>query len=223
MVHQTDKDPRILVAELALKKLKNNIFSKSKFKIRLSRNQTNEILSSIDSQIMVLKFSYMELANLAKSDITSGIIEDVKKLYLTYRERMEKDMSELARANLLWAFRIFSGLPRRFKIPGDKPSNGIDLVVVQIRNIAKVGKLYRTRCTAGPADMTIMTNIEGLKAGDTLAAAFLPPAVVGGVVSEAMFLGAERLDEEPGAFLDHGGLDTKEADGILVGEFGKRK
>ena len=223
MVHQTDKDPRITVAELALKKLKNNIFSKSKFKIPLSRNQTNELLSNIESQIMVLKFSYMELVDLAKSDITAGIIEAVKKLYLVYRERMEKDMSELARANLLWAFRIFSGLPRRFKIKGDEPTCGIDLVAVQVRNIAKTGKLYRTRCNAGPMDITIVTNIEGLKAGDTLAAAFLPPAVVGGVVSEAMFLGAERLDEEPGSFLDHGDVDTKEADGMLVGEFGKRK
>jgi len=223
MVHQTDKDPRITVAELALKRLKNNIFSKSKFKIPLSRNQTNELLSSISSQIMVLKFSYMDPVDLAKSDVTAGIIETVKKLYLVYRERMEKDMTDMARANLLWAFRVFSGLSRRFRIKGDKPTCGIDIVAVQVRNIAKTGKLYRTRCTAGPMDMTIVTNIEGLKAGDTLAAAFLPPAVVGGVVSEAMFLGGERLDKEPGAFIDCSSTDTKEADGILVGEFGKRK
>ncbi|MDP7265014.1 MAG: hypothetical protein QGH39_05575 [Candidatus Thermoplasmatota archaeon] len=222
-MHQTDKDPRIAVAELALRKLKNNIFSKSKFKIPLSRNQTNELLSNIESQIMVLKFSYMEPVDLASSDITAGIIENVKKLYLVYRERMERDMSDMARANLLWSFRVFSGLPRRFKIKREEPTSGIDIVAVQVRNIAKIGKLYRTRCSAGPADMTIMTNIEGLKAGDTLAAAFLPPAVVGGVVSEAMFLGAERLETEPGAFLDYSIRDTKEADGILVGEFGKRK
>lgn len=221
-MHQTDRDPRITVAELASRKLENNIFSKSRFKIPLSRNETNELISSMDSQIMVLKFSYMEPADLSKSDTTASIIEMAKKLYLTYRERMEKDMPELARANLLWAFRIFSGLRRRFGNKGDKPTCGIDLVAVQVRNTAKTGKLYRTRCIAGPVDMTIVTNMEGIRAGDTLAAAFLPPVIVGGVVSEAMFLGADRVDKESGAFLDHGSVDTKEADGILVGEFGKR-
>lgn len=223
MSHETDKDPRILVAELALPMITKYIFSKSNVRAGLRRDETNEVLSRIESQIMTLKFSYLTPAEMAKSDTTNSMREDVKSIYLAYRERIDKGMPEMAQASLFWAFRVFSGMARRFRLKGDKPSCGIDLVAVQIRNIARSGKLYRTKCLAGPMDMTIMTNIEGLKTGDTLGAAFLPPAVVGGIVSEAMFLGSEPLTIEPGTFLDPSATDTKEADGILVSEFGKRK
>ncbi len=218
-----DTDPRILVAELALPVISKYIFSKSNVRAGLRRDGTNAVLSRIESQIMTLKFSYLAPAEMAKSDTTASMREDAKSIYLAYRERIEKGMPEMARASLYWAFRIFSGMARRFRLKGEKPSCGIDLVAVQIRNIARSGKLYRTRCMAGPMEMTIMTNMEGLKTGDTLGAAFLPPAVVGGIVSEAMFLGSEPLTVEPGTFLDPSGINTKEADGILVSEFARKK
>jgi len=223
MSHQTDKDPRILVAELALPVIKKYIFSKSNVRAGMRRDETNSVLSSIESQIMTLKFSYMAPAEMAKSGMTASMREDAKSIYLAYRERIEKGMPEMARASLYWAFRIFSGMARRFRLKGNKASCGIDLVAVQIRNIALSGKLFRTRCMAGPMEMTIMTNMEGLKTGDVVGAAFLPPAVVGGIVSEAMFLGSEPLTVEPGTFLDPSGTDTKEADGILISEFGRKK
>ena len=223
MVHDTSKDPRLLVAELALAKLGKYLFSKSSVRAGMKRNEAREVLSHIESQIMALKYCYMEPGKMAKSEMTTGIVEDVKRIYIAFRECIEKGMTEVPQAKLFWAFRLFSGLPNRFKNQGVSISSGIDLVAVQIRNIKKSGKLFTTRCMAGPAEFTIVTNIEGLKAGDTVGAALLPPAVVGGVVSEAMFLGGEKYDKEPGAFLDEAEVNTKEADGILFTELRKNR
>ena len=223
MVHDTSKDPRILVAELAHAKLGKYLFSKSSVRAGMKRNEARDVLSHISSQLMALKYSYMEPGKLAKSEITASIVEDVKRIYIAFRECIEKGMTEVPRANLFWAFRLFSGLPIRFKNQGDGISAGIELVAVQIRNINRTGNLFTTRCMAGPAEFTIVTNIEGLKAGDTVGAALLPPAVVGGVVSEAMFLGDEKYEQESGTFLDAAGVNTKEADGILFDELRKNR
>ncbi len=220
-MHETANDPRILTAELALQKLRDNIFSKSIVRPGLRRNETNDVLSRIESQLMALKYSYMHPRDIASSEPVRAILEDAKKLYLAYRDGIEKDYGELKRANLMWAFRTFSGLSRRFSIESELTTVGVDLVAMQVRNIAKKDRYWVTRCIAGPFDMTVVTNLSNLKAGDTLAAALLPPAAVGGIVSEAMFLGPDALDAEAGAFLDPAEVDTREADGILFAELGK--
>lgn len=215
---QTDKDPRILVAQLALEKLGTALFSKSTVRPDLNRDQTQVLLSEIESQLMALKFSYLEPAEMAVSQMVSVIFDRSKELYLGYKEALASGITPLPRANILWAFTVLSGLKNRFGNSGTKSTHGIDIVAVRIRNIAKNGDLFTTKCVAGPNEFTIVTNMNGLKSGDTLAAALLPPAVVGGAVSEAMFLGSEKMKTEPGSFIDHETVKTKEADGILFNE-----
>ena len=221
MPHQTDKDPRILVTELALKKLKSAIFTKTSVRPGLSRDETNAFLSTMDSKLMAMKYCYMEPAELASNEMTQELVNAAKEIYLAYKDSLP-GMPDMPKSTLLWCFNVFSGLARRLKNDGDSLSRGVDLVAVQIRNISKNGNLFTTHCIAGPRGFTIVTNIDGLKAGDTLAAALLPPAVVGGVVSEAMFLGGESIDAEPGTFLEHSKFNTKEADGILYNEVSKK-
>jgi hypothetical protein len=48
---ETDKDYRILVAELALKKLKDNIFSKTTSKPGLGKEELNKLISTMESTI----------------------------------------------------------------------------------------------------------------------------------------------------------------------------
>jgi predicted RNA-binding protein with EMAP domain len=139
-------------------------------------------------------------------------------MYLGNKESIETGMRDKPRVNLLWALNIFSGLSRRLKNQGLKPTHSIDVVAVKIRNITKGDKLYTTKVVAGPREMTVVTNLEGLATGDTLRAALLPPAQVGGIWSEAMFLGDEKVEVESGTLLDPAEFDTKEADGILVNE-----
>lgn len=218
MANQTDKDPRLLVAQLALGKLRTGILGKSTIKPGLNREQTNGLISEIESQLMALKFSYMEPAEMADSQMVKIIFDKSKELYLGYKEALDSGFTPLPRANVFWAFRILSGLKNRLKNPGEKISHGIDIVAVRVRNIRPNNALFTTRCVAGQSEFTIVTNIKGLKPGDTLAAALLPPAVVGEEVSEAMFLGSEKIENEPGSFIDQGKANTKEADGILYSE-----
>ncbi len=214
----TVNDPRLLAAQLALEKLKAAIFSKTTVRPGLDRDRTNALLSELESQLMALKFSYMEPKEMADSPIVASIYEGSKKLYLGYKEALDSGFKPLQRANVLWAFMILSGLKRRFQNSGKKPTHGIDIVAVTIRNITKNNALLTTRCIAGPSDFTIVTNILTLKTGNTLAAAILPPAVVGGVVSEAMFLGPGPMEEKPGTFIDPDDAHTKEVDGMLYNE-----
>ena len=218
MAHQTDKDPRFKVAELALAKLNSTIFSKSTVRPGLSKEATNNLLSKIESQLMAIKYCYIEPRELAASDMVMAIHESAKELYIGYKEAMDSGMGDVPRANLLWSFNILAGLSRRLKNSGEKPTHGIDIIAVTIRNINKQGELWITRSNAGEREFTIVTNMEGLAAGDCLVAALLPPAVVGGVVSQAMFLGPEKVDIEAGTLMKPEELETRDADGILYNE-----
>ena len=218
MAHQTDKDPRLKVAELALAILKSAIFSKSTVRPGLSKEATNNLLSKIDSQLMAIKYCYMEPNKLADSDMIIDIHESAKQLYMGYKEAMNSGMGDVPMANLLWAFNILAGLSRRLKNSGEKPTHGIDIIAVTIRNLNKQGELWITRSNAGQREFTIVTNMSGLSAGDTLVAALLPPATVGGVVSQAMFLGSEKYDIKAGTLMKPEDLNTKEADSVLYNE-----
>ena len=218
MVHQTDNDPRLKVAELALAKLNISIFSKSTVRPELSRDITNSLLSKIESQLQAAKYCYMDPKELADSGRISEIHETAKQLYMGYKEAMDSGMGDVPVANLLWAFNILASLSRRLKNPGKKPTHGIDIIAVTIRNINKQEKLWFTRSNAGQREFTIVTNMSGLSAGDTLVAALLPPATVGGVVSQAMFLGPETYDIEAGTLMKPEDLNTREADSILYNE-----
>lgn len=218
MANQTDKDFRLLVTELALKKLETMIFSKSTVRPGMGRDETNRILSNISSELMKLKYSYMAPEDMARSEMVDAIYSNARALYEGYAEAVQRGMGDMPRATLMWSFNVLSGLKRRLGNQGTLPSHGIDMVAVKIRNMTKSGQLFTTRCSAGQREFTIMTNITGLSVGDTLAAALLPPAMVGGVASEAMFLGKDRVEAKAGALLDPDKLNSKEADGILYNE-----
>ncbi len=221
MALTTDKDPRILVAELAFDRLNKNIYQKSSVKVYVSREKTKEIMNNIRSDLMKLKYSYLPSHQLPDHSIVKGIFETAKELYQHHSDKIGRGMSGIHKANAMWAFRILSGLPRRFRNPGEIPCHGVDIFAVKIRNTSANGNFTDTKCFAGPMDMTIVTNIVGLKPGDTLAAALLPPAIVGGTISEAMFLGEDKLDIAPGTFLKMEAQQLKEADGILFDELRK--
>ena len=222
MVHQTDTDVRVQTAELALIKLKAQIFTRTPLKPVMFKEETNKVLSLIESPLMTMKFSYMEPGELASSEMVKQIFENSKRLYMGHKNSLDDNrFPPLPRATILWSFNVLSGLSRRLKNSGEKTTHGIDLVIVQIRNIVKNGELFTTKCTAGHSEFTIVTNIPGLKAGDTLRAALLPPSLVGGVVSEAMFLGSELVNDEPGTIIKPEDVETKEADSILYNELRK--
>lgn len=218
MVLTTDKDPRFLVCELALAKIRKHIHCKSRVKIYVSRKETNEIISSMAGELMGLKYCYMAPSELRKSEMLANLLAKAKELYLHYQKRIAEGMGGMGKASLLWAFGVFSGLPQRLKNHGERPFHGIDIIAVIVRNISPLGNYYFTRCLAGPRNLSIVTNLTGIKPGITLGGALLPPALVGGEISEAMFLGQDPVDAEAGAFLFPPEESLGEVDGMLFNE-----
>jgi len=221
-MHETDKDPRLLVAELAHKKLTANIYVKAGMETIHKEGEVTTIVQKIEGHIKSLKYSYMEPVDIPNSDMVKAIVKGATHIYTNHKAAFEH-MPDMPKSTNIWALNILGGLPRRFSNSGKKISNGVDIFAVRIRSINQIGKLWMTRCDAGSRGFTIVTNIHGLAITDTLRAAMLPPATVGGKVSEMMFLGDEKIDLEPGSVINSDEIDTKEADGILFNEVGKYK
>jgi len=87
--------------------------------------------------------------------------------------------------------------------------------------VTKTGSLWLTRVSDGNIEYPVVTNIPGVRTGDVLAVAFLPPREVGGTVSEAMYLGDDRRTEPPGSALNEDQVDAREATSILHDELAK--
>jgi predicted RNA-binding protein with EMAP domain len=223
MAHDTSKDPRILVAHHACQRLQRAAQQKSGVKLSVSKEKLIELASSADSAVMTLMYMYQEPRELVGSDPMS----DLQGVARSLSEGLEpllgsESASALLKANFAWCLRTLSGLPARLDGPAESMAAGVDLVVVQVRIVTKIGKLWRTRVSDGEREYTVVTNISGVRVGDVMAVAFLPPAEVGGEISEAMFLGEEKRSEDPGTHLTAEQVDARDAAGILHEELEHR-
>jgi predicted RNA-binding protein with EMAP domain len=125
----------------------------------------------------------------------------------------------LLQAGLAWCLRVLSGLGPRLGNPGTTLASGVDLVALEVRSVVARGSaLWLTRATDSTRDYTVVTNLSGVRSGDVLGAAFLPPREVGGEVSEAMYLGADRRGEAAGTVLSEHDADAREVATILHDE-----
>jgi len=222
MTNDTTKDPRILVAHLAGSVLKKCVKLKPVVQLKISRDKLTEYASVCDSAVLTLMYMYQEPDVLAQSPPIENLKETAKSLSQGYERLLtSKDDKSLLRANIRWCLRTFSGLKNRFANSGSTLASGVDLATVQIRSVVKQGNFWKTRVTDGKEDFIVITNLSGIETNTKLAAAFLPPREVGGIVSEAMFLGKEKRNEETGTLLDEEQVDAKEAASILFEEASK--
>lgn len=217
MTNDTTKDPRIIVAHLAAALLKKSVKQKPEgLPLRVSRDRLNELASTCESAVMTLMYSYQEPQALASSDSITHLHDAAKALTEAYEKVIaNKDDRSILKANIRWCLRTFNGLKDRFANPGKTIASGIDLVAVHVRNVAKSGNFLMTRVTDGTGDYAVMTNLADVATGSLLAAAFLPPREIGGIVSEAMFLGSEKRTEAAGTVFNEEQVDAKEAASIL--------
>ena len=216
MTHDTTKDPRIITAHLACAILKHSVKQKPELPLRISRDRLSELASACESAVMILMYMYQEPGNLTTSDPVSKLSEAAKALAAAYENVIaNEDDHSMLRANIRWCLRTLQGLKDRFGNPGTTMASGIDLMTVQVRNVAKAGNFLKTRVTDGTSIYTVVTNLTDVTSNSELAAAFLPPREIGGTVSEAMFLGSGKRTEAPGTFIDEEQVDAKEAAAIL--------
>ncbi len=200
----TDKNPRIIVAEIALRILSESARLRQSFRPTLSKEQINELIHLINSHIQQLKYSYMSDEELINSELLPEISKIADKIFNSYKGAnytVEGNPRKptLQEANVIWAAKLLRRFPDRLKEPF-RPTieAGIDMQIVGVRNIVPIPntKLFVSKVYNGSEDFTVVTNMTTLKAGMKVGVAFLPPAIVGGEISEAMFLGDEEYPEK---------------------------
>jgi predicted RNA-binding protein with EMAP domain len=196
---------------------------KSGVKLGVAKEKLAEWVSAADSAVMTMSYMYQEPGELVRADAMRELSGAAGSLCGALEPLLASgSASGLLKANVAWCLRVLSGLAVRLEGTAESMAAGVDLVAVQVRIVTSIGTLWRTRVSDGEAEYTVVTNIPGVKVGDTLAVAFLPPREVGGKVSEAMFLGGEKRKEVAGSRLGVEEVDPREAAGILHEELGSR-
>jgi predicted RNA-binding protein with EMAP domain len=226
-MHDTANDPRLLVAEFALKVLRENIFARGTYRSAFSKDQIQTRLANIESQIMVLKYKYMSPAALAEGPEVAAISKHAVDLRNSMAGMFHSRGAEtIVEAKLAWALRMLEGLPARLARADDTAdpmAMGVDIVAVTVRNVLKKEAYWHTKVMEGGKEYLVVTNIPDLTSGIRLGVAILPPAMVGGHISQAMFLGNEPRKEAEGAFLKPAVEEIRDVSAILLKEVGKKK
>ena len=203
----TDRNPRIIVAEIATRIMTEaSRVRGAGFRPTLSKEQIGELIHSINSHVQQLKYSYLSDEELFASETLTDIAVKAKKIFESYNGAyLQTDPTGKQRklsvneANVIWASRLLIRLPERMKEPF-RPTieAGIDMQVVGIRSIIPIEgtKLFVSKVYNGTEDFNVVTNLTTLKAGMKVGVAFLPAAIFGGEISEAMYLGDEEFPED---------------------------
>jgi predicted RNA-binding protein with EMAP domain len=187
--------------------------------VKISREKRVKLLSTCDSAVKTMMYMYQVPEVLASSEPLHQVSEAADTITHAYGNLIDSDTDQsMLRANLRWCLRILQGLKVRFNNPGISLASGIDLMVVQIRNITRGENVSITRVQDGVNNYTVVTNLKKVESSTHLAAAFLPPRSVGGTVSEAMFLGDSQFQEPPGTLLNEQVVDAQEAASLLYAE-----
>ena len=176
----TDRNPRILVAEIATRIMtESSKVRGAGFRPTMSKEQIAEKIHSINSNIQQLKYSYLSDEELATSELLIEIAQKAEKIYESYKGAyLHPDgAGKQRKANV--SERLLMGLPRRIKEPF-RPTieSGIDMQVVGIRSIIPIEgtKLFVSKVFNGDEDFNVVTNLQTLKQGMKVGIAFLPAA-----------------------------------------------
>ncbi len=217
----TAKDARVLVLEDALHRL-NEVVSGRRFRFHIDYGQLGESLKTAGPLFYEIKYSYMDAAALAESGPTRRTVEAVSRFREVFESALSKSgyspgtvKERLVLAEVEYSLRTVEGFPRRLRDCPDDPAFAVDILAVEVtgtRSVPGAKNLTECRSSDGTRVWGVVTNIPGIAEGERLACAVLPPVEMMGVVSEAMFLGAERLSQDvplgllpdpPPSALDH--------------------
>ncbi len=196
----TANDYRVLMALHAVEVLRRRV-AQWGLPWPVRRQEVLGIVGEVKSRLLKVRYSFLPSDMLADSDDVDFVVESARRLasmLLPGQKPRLRGGQELAFAEVRWALSVLAGLRGRILLgESNKPEWAVDVVGVRVVRVepAPEGEgLKVTRATAGQAAFTIVTNLDEVSVGDVRAAALLPPAVVGGVVSEAMY-SSSRLEE----------------------------
>lgn len=200
----TAKDARVLVLEDALKRL-DNVISNRKLKFHIDYRIMGNALQKANGLLYEVKFSYIDFKSLAEMDATRQLVAAIQEVGVTFRNALKStgylpssSKDALALAEVEYSLRIAEGFQRRLLEFNEDPAFAVDLLVVEVGQTERVEgskNLTFCRCSDGKRRWHILTNIQGIQPKMRLPCAILPPTELMGIVSEAMFLSSEPLDE----------------------------
>ncbi len=194
-----DSDARIILAEGIVKRLSDMVKNRQ-IPLTMDRQKILARLSEINSKLMALKWSYKPLEKVIQSKELRDIEIFVKGIFDMFPEKWEEMLTSRGlegrqTTGLLLFMRDFFYRLRERLTNGlsDDFADTIDILCGEIQTIDKVdGTTWKCMVTDGQARYYVLTNIYGLKKGDVLPIAKLPPQAIHGIYSEGMFMSAPK-------------------------------
>jgi len=202
MSQDISNDPRILMVEYALKRLKYLTIEK-KYKMPANKEKMVEAINKITSNIKAMRYSYILPEKLLNDQMFKEFELMVTQLKeAIYRNANEIEKNRLIAADLGFVFNILQDFKRRLAL-GNTVSmeKAVDVIAVKIVSVSKLaGKdnLYLCRVGDGKKTINIITNLKDIKKDSIVAAAILPPVMFEPEVSEAMFCSSRNIPEMQG-------------------------
>lgn len=195
-------DPRILMVEYALKRLKYLTIEK-KYKMPANKEKMVEAIGKITSAIKAMRYSYM----LPEKLMEDHMFKDFELMVSQFKEAIYRNANEIEKnkliaADLGFVFNILQGFKRRLALGSTvSMEKAIDVIAVKIVSVSKMtGKdnLFLCRVGDGKKTINIITNLKDIKKDSIVAAAILPPVMFEPEVSEAMFCSSRNIPEMQG-------------------------
>lgn len=194
-----DSDARIILAEEMAKYLYQMVLNK-RIPLTMNRQKIMTNLDEINSKIMALKWSYKPLEGVLHSKELRDIEIYMKEIFDSFPEKWEDMLTSRGQDGKLttkllvyireYFYRLRERLTNGFS---DDFADTFDIRCGEIQTIEKVeGNNWKCLVTDGVSRYNVLTNIEGLKKGEVLPIAKLPPQIIHDVLSEGMFMGSAK-------------------------------
>ncbi len=200
----------------------NRVISNRKLRFHIEYTKLGEALKRAGALFYEVKYSYVDAKSVAELEATQNLVNAIEEFGGIFQSAIDSQgyrpssISEReAVAEVNYAVRTVRGFQKRLLEHNDEPAYAVDLLAVEITKTQPVegaSALVECRCTDGSRIWNVVTSIEDAHPGMRLACAVLPPAVMMGTVSEAMFLGGNplptdtplgKLSDVPEKALDH--------------------
>ena len=202
MPQDISNDPRILMAEYALKRLKDLTINK-KYKLPASKENTLEAINRLNSTIKNMKYSFIPPLEL----VNNRMFKEFDLMANQFWDAIVKNNPDFERNPLIYKeiefiFKILKGLETRLLIANEVSlDKAIDIIAVKILTVSKLsGKdnLFICRVGDGTKIINIITNLKDVKKDLVLPAAILPPREFESEISDAMFCSSKDLPDMHG-------------------------
>ncbi len=156
----------------------------------VNRRQLVEVLEKLESKLQEIRYSYLPPSRVAEK--LSGL-----------RSELE-DAVNPEEPDLRWLLEYLEHADRLFEREAKDEADAVLCTVCEVLSVQdhpEADNLWITTVNAGDfGKRTVVTNLEDVDEGDSMALALLPPREFMGVISEGMFCG--EAEGDPGEIIE---------------------